>query len=34
MSIPKKEDPRTIRSREMFKNAVIALLSGDPLFQI
>lgn len=25
----KKEDPRTIRSREMFKNAVISLLSED-----
>ncbi|QOS91939.1 TetR/AcrR family transcriptional regulator [Peribacillus sp. JNUCC41] len=25
-----KEDPRTIRSREMLKNAVIALLSEDP----
>ncbi|MES9735976.1 TetR/AcrR family transcriptional regulator, partial [Peribacillus frigoritolerans] len=31
MSIPKKEDPRTIRSREMFKNAVIALLCEDPI---
>jgi AcrR family transcriptional regulator len=30
MSIPKKEDPRTIRSREMFKHAVIALLCEDP----
>lgn len=29
MSIQKKEDPRTIRSREMFKNAVISLLSDD-----
>ncbi|MCQ6282299.1 TetR/AcrR family transcriptional regulator [Bacillus sp. EB600] len=28
MSI-KKEDPRTIRSREMFKNAVFSLLSED-----
>ncbi|WP_212936944.1 TetR/AcrR family transcriptional regulator, partial [Bacillus hominis] len=26
MSTPKKEDPRTVRSREMFKNAVISLL--------
>ncbi|MFS0766890.1 MULTISPECIES: TetR/AcrR family transcriptional regulator [Peribacillus] len=31
MSIPKKEDPRTIRSREMFENAVIALLCEDPI---
>ena len=30
MSIPKKEDPRTIRSREMFKNAVFSLLCEDP----
>ena len=30
MSTPKKEDPRTIRSREMFKNAVFSLLSKDP----
>jgi AcrR family transcriptional regulator len=29
MSIQKKEDPRTIRSREMFKNAVFSLLSED-----
>ncbi|MGE6258399.1 TetR/AcrR family transcriptional regulator [Heyndrickxia sporothermodurans] len=29
MSISKKEDPRAIRSREMFKNAVIALLCED-----
>ncbi|USK62532.1 TetR/AcrR family transcriptional regulator [Peribacillus asahii] len=29
MSTPKKEDPRTIRSREMFKNAVFSLLSED-----
>lgn len=27
MSTPKKEDPRTIRSREMFKEAVFSLLS-------
>lgn len=27
MPIQKKEDPRTIRSREMFKNAVFSLLS-------
>ncbi len=26
MSIPKKEDPRTARSKEMFKNAVLSLL--------
>ena len=26
MSTPKKEDPRTVRSREMFKNAVFSLL--------
>ena len=31
MSISKKEDPRTIRSREMFKNAVIALLCEDSI---
>ena len=30
MSTPKKEDPRTIRSKEMFKNAVFSLLSEDP----
>ncbi|MDF2854364.1 MAG: bacterial regulatory s, tetR family protein [Neobacillus sp.] len=30
MSTPKKEDPRTLRSREMFKNAVFSLLSEDP----
>ncbi|MFF2287685.1 TetR/AcrR family transcriptional regulator [Peribacillus butanolivorans] len=30
MSTPKKEDPRTIRSREMFKNAVFSLLCEDP----
>ena len=30
MSTPKREDPRTIRSREMFKNAVFSLLSQDP----
>ena len=29
MSTIKKEDPRTIRSREMFKNAVFSLLSED-----
>ncbi|MFP3123485.1 TetR/AcrR family transcriptional regulator [Ectobacillus funiculus] len=29
MSTPKKEDPRTIRSREMFKEAVFSLLSKD-----
>lgn len=29
MSIYKKEDPRTIRSREMFKNAVFSLLSEE-----
>ncbi|QQZ08463.1 TetR/AcrR family transcriptional regulator [Heyndrickxia vini] len=29
MSISKKEDPRTIRSREMFKNAVFTLISED-----
>ena len=29
MSIQKKEDPRTIRSREMFKNAVFSLLRED-----
>ncbi|MBO1581895.1 TetR/AcrR family transcriptional regulator [Bacillus sp. XF8] len=29
MSIPKKEDPRTIRSREMFKNAVFSLLREE-----
>ncbi|MEH7855627.1 TetR/AcrR family transcriptional regulator, partial [Bacillus thuringiensis] len=26
MSTSKKEDPRTLRSREMFKNAVYSLL--------
>lgn len=29
MSIQKKEDPRTLRSKEMFKNAVISLLIED-----
>ena len=29
MSTIKKEDPRTIRSREMFKNAVFSLLCED-----
>lgn len=29
MSRHKKEDPRTIRSKEMFKNAIISLLSED-----
>ncbi|WP_078549617.1 TetR/AcrR family transcriptional regulator [Litchfieldia alkalitelluris] len=29
MSIQKKEDPRSIRSREMFKDAVISLLSEN-----
>ncbi|AVR00958.1 hypothetical protein OBCHQ24_18795 [Oceanobacillus iheyensis] len=29
MSIQKKEDPRTIRTREMFKNAVFSLLSEE-----
>lgn len=29
MSTKKKEDPRTIRTKEMFKNAVFALLSED-----
>ncbi|WP_026567156.1 TetR/AcrR family transcriptional regulator [Bacillus sp. UNC41MFS5] len=29
MSIPKKEDPRTIRSKEMFKNAVFSLISEN-----
>ncbi|RJS59268.1 TetR/AcrR family transcriptional regulator [Bacillus sp. PK3_68] len=29
MSISKKEDPRVIRSKEMFKNAVFSLLSED-----
>ncbi|MEW9673162.1 TetR/AcrR family transcriptional regulator [Ammoniphilus sp. 3BR4] len=29
MSTPKNEDPRTIRSREMFKNAVFSLLCED-----
>jgi len=29
MSISKKEDPRTIRSKEMFKNAIFSLLSED-----
>jgi len=29
MSISKKEDPRTIRSKEMFKKAVFSLLSED-----
>jgi len=29
MSTPKKEDPRTIRSKEMFKNAVFSLLRKD-----
>ncbi|WP_144553157.1 TetR/AcrR family transcriptional regulator [Bacillus sp. X1(2014)] len=29
MSIPKKEDPRTMRSKEMFKNAVFSLLSEN-----
>ncbi|WP_050616438.1 TetR/AcrR family transcriptional regulator [Bacillus testis] len=31
MSTPKKDDPRTIRSREMFKNAVVSLLCEDPV---
>ncbi|MFJ7756453.1 TetR/AcrR family transcriptional regulator [Peribacillus muralis] len=31
MSISKKEDPRTIRSRDMFKQAVITLLCEDPI---
>lgn len=30
MSTPKKEDPRTVRSREMFKNAVFSLLCENP----
>ncbi|WP_042351378.1 TetR/AcrR family transcriptional regulator [Bacillus massiliigorillae] len=30
MSTPKKEDPRTIRTREMFKHALFSLLSEDP----
>lgn len=30
MSKQKKEDPRTIRSKEMFKNAVFSLLSEEP----
>ncbi|MGG0120683.1 TetR/AcrR family transcriptional regulator [Bacillus paranthracis] len=29
MSTPKKEDPRTLRSREMFKNAVYSLLQEE-----
>ncbi|MGF9889544.1 TetR/AcrR family transcriptional regulator [Priestia megaterium] len=29
MSTPKKEDPRTIRSKEMLKNAVFSLLNED-----
>ncbi len=29
MSTIKREDPRTIRSRDMFKNAVFSLLSED-----
>ncbi|WP_066060198.1 TetR/AcrR family transcriptional regulator [Robertmurraya korlensis] len=28
--MPKKEDPRTIRSKEMFRNAVLSLLCEDP----
>lgn len=30
MSSNKKEDPRTIRSKEMFRNAVLTLLCEDP----
>ncbi|PDZ82089.1 hypothetical protein CON93_28580, partial [Bacillus toyonensis] len=30
MSTLKKEDPRTVRSREMFKNAVFSLLCENP----
>ncbi|RBP25182.1 MULTISPECIES: TetR/AcrR family transcriptional regulator [Bacillus] len=30
MSTPKKEDPRTVRSREMFQNAVFSLLCENP----
>ncbi|HDR7613800.1 TPA: TetR/AcrR family transcriptional regulator, partial [Bacillus mycoides] len=30
MSTPKKEDPRTVRSREMFKNSVFSLLCENP----
>lgn len=30
MSISKKEDPRTLRTREMLKNAVFSLLSENP----
>lgn len=31
MSISKKEDPRTTRTRELFKSAVFSLLGKDPI---